>query len=190
MDPTYFTTPEQLRAWLEEHHETADELVVGMHKVKSGIPSIRWEELVDEVLCFGWIDGQGRSIDEERRQIRITPRRKGSIWSKRNLGRVEMLRAEGRMRPAGEAAFAARKEARSGVYSFERDEPAVLTPDQEAQFRAHPEAYAWFTAQAPSYQRTAIHLVVSAKREETRARRLAELIDCSARGVKIKALSY
>lgn len=144
---------------------------------------------MDEVLCFGWIDGQGRKIDDDRRQIRITPRRKGSIWSARNVARVEALRSEGRMTPAGEAAFAARRTDRTGVYSHERAEEARLTPEQEAQFRANEAAWAWFTTTAPpSYRRTALHLVVSAKREETRARRLAELIECSARGERIKQL--
>lgn len=188
MEPVFFTTPAELRAWLAEHHASADELIVGMWKKHTGRPTITWEELVDEVLCFGWIDGQGRKIDDDRRQIRITPRRKGSIWSARNVARVEALRAEGRMTAAGEAAFAVRTADRTGVYSHERAAEAALTPAQEAEFRAHPDAYAWFTAQAPSYRRTALHLVVSAKREETRARRLAELIECSARGERIKQL--
>lgn len=188
MEPIFFTTPAELRAWLEEHHATANELVVGMWKRHTGRPTITWEELVDEVLCFGWIDGQGRKIDDDRRQIRITPRRKGSIWSARNVARVEALRSEGRMTAAGEAAFAARRADRTGVYSHERAEDAQLTPEQEAQFRANPAAWAWFEQAAPSYRRTALHLVVSAKREETRARRLAELIACSARGERIKQL--
>lgn len=188
MEPTFFATAAELRAWLEEHHATADELVVGLWKKHTGRPTITWEELVDEVLCFGWIDGQGRKIDDERRQIRITPRRKGSIWSARNVARVEALRSEGRMTAAGEAAFAARRADRTGVYSHERAEDAQLTPEQEAQFRANAAAWAWFEQAAPSYRRTALHLVVSAKREETRARRLAELIACSARGERIKLL--
>ena len=188
VEPTFFATPGELRAWLEEHHDTARELVVGLFKKHTGKQGLSWEQLVDEVLCFGWIDGQGRRIDDERHQIRITPRRPGSIWSTRNMERMEVLRAEGRMRAAGEAAYARRKEERSGVYSHEREEPAQLSPEQEALFRAHPEAWQWFTAQAPSYQRTAIHLVVSAKREETRTRRLDDLIACSSEGLRIKQL--
>jgi uncharacterized protein YdeI (YjbR/CyaY-like superfamily) len=188
MEPVFLATPEELRAWLEEHHETAPELVVGLHKKHTGKQGLSWEQLVDEVLCFGWIDGQGRRIDDERHQIRITPRRPGSIWSTRNIARMEALRAEGRVHPAGEAAYAERREERSGVYSHERDSPAQLAPEQEARFRAHPEAWRWFLAQAPSYQQAAIHHVMRAKRDETRARRLADLIVCSGEGLRIKQL--
>lgn len=188
MEPRFLATPEELRAWLEEHHDTAPELVVGLYKKHTGKQGLSWEQLVDEVLCFGWIDGQGRRIDDERHQIRITPRRPGSIWGTRNVTRMEALRAEGRPRPAGEAACAERKEERSGVYYHERDSPAQLSPEQETRFRAHPEAWAWFIAQPPSYQRAATHLVVSAKREEARARRLADLIACSGEGLRITQL--
>lgn len=188
MEPTFLASPEALRAWLEEHHDTASELVVGLYKKHSGKQGLSWEQLVDEVLCFGWIDGQRRRIDDERHQIRITPRRPGSIWSIRNVQRMEALRAQGRVHPAGEATYAARQAERSGLYAHERESPAQLSPDQEARFRAHPEAWAWFAAQAPSYQRAAIHLVVSAKREETRVRRLGDLIASSGEGRRVKSL--
>jgi len=188
VDPVFFRSPEELRAWLEEHHATARELIVGLHKKHTGRQGLSWEQLVDEVLCFGWIDGQGKRIDDERHQIRITPRRSGSIWSTRNIERMAVLRAEGRVRPAGEAAFEARTDDRSGVYSHERDTPARLPPAEEARFHEHADAWAWFSAQAPSYQRIAIHLVMSAKREETRTRRLDDLIACSAEGLRIKQL--
>jgi uncharacterized protein YdeI (YjbR/CyaY-like superfamily) len=188
MEPRFFATPQELRAWLEAHHGTESELVVGLWKKASGRGGITWEQLVDEVLCFGWIDGVGGRIDEDARKIRITPRKKGSTWSNRNVARVEALRAEGRMTEAGEQAFAARREDRSGTYSFERTEEARLTPEQEAVFRADEGAWAWFQAQPPGYRRTALHLVVSAKREETRERRLRQLIACSAAGERIPQL--
>jgi uncharacterized protein YdeI (YjbR/CyaY-like superfamily) len=188
MEPVFFDSPDDLRAWLDEHHETASELIVGMYKKSTGRQGLSWAQLVDEVLCVGWIDGQGKRIDDERHQIRITPRRPGSIWSTRNIARMEALRAEGRVRPAGHAAFEARTADRSGVYSHERETPARLPPAEETRFRQHAEAWTWFSAQAPSYRRIAIHLVMSAKREETRARRLDDLIACSAEGVRIKQL--
>lgn len=182
MEPIFFRGPAELRDWLEENHAGADELFVGAWRKGAGQPTLSWEEIVDEALCYGWIDGIRRSIGDDRWVIRLTPRRKGSNWSNRNIGRVEALRSEGRMRPAGEAAFAARSDDRSGVYSFEQRDTAALTPEQEAEFRAEPDAWAWFSAQAPSYRKTAIFWVVSAKRPETRARRLATLIADSKAG--------
>jgi uncharacterized protein YdeI (YjbR/CyaY-like superfamily) len=179
VDPIFFRSPAELRDWLDEHHERADELYVGAWKKGTGQLSLTWEEIVDEALCVGWIDGVRRPVDGDRWAIRLTPRRKGSNWSNRNIGRVAALRAADRMRPAGEAAFEARREDRSGVYSFEQRENAALNPDEERQFKAEPEAWTWFSAQAPSYRRTAIFWVVSAKRPETRARRMATLIEDS-----------
>jgi len=179
MEPIFFRGAAELRDWLAEHHRTADEVFVGAWKKGTGQPSLTWEEIVDEALCVGWIDGIRRSVGGDRWVIRLTPRRKGSNWSNRNIGRVEALRAEGRMRPAGQAAFEARREARTGVYSFESRDEAALTPEQERQFEAQMEAWEWFNAQAPSYRKTAIFWVASAKRPETQARRLANLIDDS-----------
>ena len=181
-DALYPRSPAELRDWLDEHGATADELFVGAWRKSAGKPTVSWEEIVDEALCFGWIDGIRRSVGDDRWVIRLTPRRPGSNWSNRNIGRVEALLAEGRMRPAGEAAFAARREDRSGVYSFESRNEAALTPEQEARFRAEPEAWTWFGAQSPSYRRTAIYWVVSAKRAETRGRRLETLIADSKAG--------
>ncbi|HEU4920495.1 MAG TPA: YdeI/OmpD-associated family protein [Candidatus Limnocylindrales bacterium] len=189
MEPIYFRGPAELRDWLDANHQTADEVYVGAWKKGTGRPSLTWEEIVDEALCFGWIDGVRRPVDGDRWAIRLTPRRKGSNWSDRNIGRVEALRAEGRMRPAGEDAFAARREDRSGVYSFEQRRELVLAQDEEARFRAEPAAWAWFSAQAPSYRRTAIFWVVSAKRPETRERRLATLIEDSAAGRDVKPIA-
>jgi uncharacterized protein YdeI (YjbR/CyaY-like superfamily) len=189
MEPIYFRGPAELRAWLEANHETGGEVYVGAWKKGTGRPSLTWEEIVDEALCVGWIDGVRRPVDGDRWAIRLTPRRKGSNWSDRNIGRVEALRAEGRMRAAGEAAFAARREERPGVYSFEQRKELTLTPDEEARFRAETAAWAWFSGQAPSYRRTATFWVVSAKRPETRERRLATLIEDSAAGRDVKPIA-
>ena len=189
MEPTYFATPAEFRAWLEEHHADADELLIGFHKKASGRPSITWPESVDEALCFGWIDGVRRGVDADSYSIRFTPRRKRSIWSTVNVKRARELIESGRMTPAGLAAFEARTEERSGVYSFERAEEPRLDGEREARFRANPGAWEWFHAQPPWYRRAALHWVLSAKREETRERRLATLIEDSAAGRTVKPLT-
>jgi uncharacterized protein YdeI (YjbR/CyaY-like superfamily) len=179
---TPFAAPEQLRAWLEANHATAAELWVRLARKGSGIPSITWPELVDEVLCFGWIDGHAKGIDDVWRRQRITPRKRGSTWSARNVARAEALIAEGRMRPAGLAAFQARREDRTAVYTYERDGHVVLPPAYEQRLRADAEAAAFLDRQVPSYRRTVFAWVARAKQESTRERRLAQLIECSARG--------
>ena len=185
----FFEKPEDLRAWLEEHHETETELLVGLRRKGSGLPSITWPELVDQVLCFGWIDGVRKGVDDESYSIRITPRKRGSNWSAVNIRRVGELRAAGLMRPAGEAAFARRSAERSAIYSYEQRSEAVLDADQEALFRADPAAWRFFCDQPAGYRRTAVHWVVRAKREETRRRRLATLIADSAAGRRLKHLT-
>jgi uncharacterized protein YdeI (YjbR/CyaY-like superfamily) len=185
----FFSTPEELHAWLEEHHATATELWVGFYKKATGRRSLTWSEVVDEALCFGWIDGKAQRIDEHRYRQRLTPRRRSSNWSAINIAKVAELRAQGRMTPAGEAAFAARRDDRSEVYSYERRNEAALDAEQEATFRANPPAWEWFGAQSPSYKTLATFWVVSAKRPETRARRLATLIECCADGRRVPALS-
>ena len=189
MEPTFFATPAEFRAWLEEHHADRRELLVGFYKTGSGRPSITWPESVDEALCFGWIDGVRRGIDGDSYSIRFTPRRPGSIWSTANVKRARELIELGRMTPAGLAAFEARKEERSGVYSYEQREDARLDAAQEARFRASPRAWEWFEGQPPWYRRAALHWVASAKREETRERRLATLIEDSAHGRTVKPLT-
>ncbi len=187
-EPIFFTTPAEFRAWLEEHHDSEDELRVGMWKKSSGEQGLSWEEVVDEVLCFGWIDGRLNRIDDRSHMIRVTPRRSRSIWSNRNVERVKALEAEGRMTDAGRRAFALRSEERTGVYSAERQKEAKLEPAQEKRFRANRKAWEFFESQAPSYRRTALHLVVSAKKPETRERRLDRLIADSAAGQRLKEL--
>jgi uncharacterized protein YdeI (YjbR/CyaY-like superfamily) len=189
MDPVYFAVPTEFRTWLEANHSNETSLVVGFHKVDSGVPSMTWAEAVDEALCFGWIDGVTRGIDDKRYAIRFTPRKPGSIWSKRNIERIEVLRQEGRLRPAGEEAFRKRREDRSGIYSFEQDEEPVFPDEFNAHLEANPDARAFFESQAPWYRRAATHWVVSAKREATRERRMTQLIEDSAAGRRIKPLS-
>jgi uncharacterized protein YdeI (YjbR/CyaY-like superfamily) len=187
--PTFFVTPAHFRAWLEAHHATKKELVVGFHKKGSGKPSITWPESVDEALCFGWIDGVRHSFGADAYTIRFTPRKPTSIWSAINVDKVAALIRLGKMREAGLRAFALRTAAKTGVYSFERHQPAKLTARQEKVLRANAKAAAFFDAQPPGYRRIAIHWVVSAKQEQTRERRLAQLIADSAAERRIGLLA-
>ena len=189
MEPRFFATPQDFRAWLEEHHSDAGELLVGYYKKGSGRPSITWPESVDEALCFGWIDGIRRRIDDESYSIRFTPRRARSIWSAVNIARAGELIAEGRMTPAGLAAFEVRDEARSAIYSYEQRRKAKLEPEQEARLRADPAAWEWFQSRPPSWRQGAIYWITSAKKPETRERRLATLIEDAAAGRMPKALT-
>lgn len=187
MKPRYFKSAAGFRAWLAAHHASETELVVGYHKVGTGEPSMTWAESVDEALCYGWIDGIRRRVDEARYCIRFTPRRPTSIWSAVNIRRVAALEKAGRMRAAGRRAFAARRENRSGVYSFEQ-RAAGLDAAGEAAIRRNRKAHAYWRGEAPSYRKAASWWVMSAKRPETRARRLAQLIaDCAA-GLRIKEM--
>jgi uncharacterized protein YdeI (YjbR/CyaY-like superfamily) len=178
-DVIFFRAPAELRAWLEANHATAPELWVGVRRRADDPDAPDWGDIVDELLCYGWIDSVLMPC-EGGRAIRTTPRRKGSIWSARNVGRIEALRAEGRMQLAGEAAFALRTVERTGVYSFER--AAQLDAASEAALRAVPGAWEFHQRQPPGYQRSAAHWVMSAKRPETRAQRLAILAAESAAG--------
>lgn len=182
--PRYFKTPKDFRAWLEMNHATATELLVGFYKKDSGKPSITWPESVDEALAFGWIDGVRKSLGAEVYTIRFTPRKPASIWSAVNVKRVAELTAQGRMAPAGLAAFARRDEKRSAIYSYER-QTATLDGDSLKIFRAEKEAWAFFNAQAPYYVRVATYWIVSAKKPETRARRLVKLIEHSRQRQRI-----
>jgi uncharacterized protein YdeI (YjbR/CyaY-like superfamily) len=186
--PIFFAAPEEFRAWLEEHHATASELLAGFHKKSTGRPTMTWTESVREALCFGWIDGIRRSLGDESYTVRFTPRKPRSNWSSRNVRHVEELIREGLMTPAGLAAYEARTPERTGVYAFEQRHAARLEPEQEERFRADLKAWEFFQAQPASYRQTAIYWVVSAKREETRARRLATLISDSAAGRRLARL--
>jgi uncharacterized protein YdeI (YjbR/CyaY-like superfamily) len=189
MNPTFFATPADLRAWFEAHHNQTLELWVGYFKKDSGKPSITWPESVDQALCFGWIDGVRKGIDDISYMIRFTPRKPKSIWSAVNIKRAQELTAMGLMQPAGLRAFEARLEAKSAVYAYEqRDAPELDARDTET-FRANAKAWDYFQSQAPSYQRAAIWWVISAKKEETRLKRLATLMADSEQGRTIPALT-
>jgi uncharacterized protein YdeI (YjbR/CyaY-like superfamily) len=189
MKPTYFAIPDEFRAWLGEHHADETELWVGYYKKGSGRPSLTWPETVDEALCFGWIDGVRKSVDEESYAIRFTPRRVRSIWSAVNVKRVQELTDRGRMRPAGLKAFAERDEERSGVYAHEQGASAELGAEFEELFRANEAAWTFFQTQPAGYRKTATWWVVSAKKDETRRKRLGILIEDSAQGRTIRPLT-
>ena len=189
MKPIFFAGAAEFRAWLERHHDDTDELLLGVYRKSSGAPGITRPEAVDEALCFGWIDGKGQRIDDRRYTIRFTPRRKGSNWSSVNVKRVGELKRLGRMHPAGLAEFKARRKDRSGIYSYEQRHKASLAAPDERRFRANKKAWSFFQARPAGYRTTAIWWVVSAKREETRDRRLATLIDDSEHGRTIAPLT-
>ena len=183
--PLFFTTPQAFRAWLALHAAVASELIVGFQKRASGRPSMTWPESVDEALCVGWIDGVRTRIDEHTYKIRFSPRKPTSIWSAINIARVAELERAGRMTAAGLAAFARRREDRSRTYAYEQSRTATLEEHELAAFRRHAAAWAFFERQAPSYRRVALWNVVSAKRPETRQRRLANLIAASGKARRL-----
>jgi uncharacterized protein YdeI (YjbR/CyaY-like superfamily) len=184
-EPVYFACAGEFRDWLARHHASASELIVGFHKLDSGVPSMTWPESVDEALCYGWIDGVRKRIDDLRYQIRFTPRKAGSNWSAINIQKVADLTAAGRMQLPGLAAFAQRSEDKSRIYAYEK-RPAELIEPYASLFRAHTEAWDLFQAQPPSYRRTLTWWVISAKQEATRHKRLRQLIDASAAGRRVE----
>lgn len=177
--PRFFATPAALRAWLARHHDSVRELWVGYYRKDSGRRSITWPESVDEALCYGWIDGIRKKVDEISYKVRFTPRRPKSAWSNVNIARVEVLTREGRMQSAGLAAFARREESNSSRYSFENRRHAKLSAADEEIFRRDSAAWKFFAAQPPGYRRIAAWYVISAKRAETRQRRLERVIATS-----------
>jgi uncharacterized protein YdeI (YjbR/CyaY-like superfamily) len=186
-EPTFFATQDDWRAWLAANHASADELLVGFHKTKTGRGGLTYRQAVDEALAFGWIDAV-RGGGEETWTIRFTPRKARSIWSQVNIKRVAELTALGRMHASGLTVFAARDAKLQNRYSFENRDAALAPADAKA-FRANKAAWRWFEAMPPSYRRPAVWWVVSAKQEATRARRLATLIADSAAGRKLKHLT-
>jgi uncharacterized protein YdeI (YjbR/CyaY-like superfamily) len=179
--PRFFKTADDLRAWLEKNHDKADELWVGLYRKSSGKPSVTWPEVVEQALCFGWIDGIRKGIDDRSYMNRLTPRRPGSTWSTKNIDTVRRLKRRKLMAPAGLKAFEARDEKRQGIYSYEgRDIP--MNPAFTRRLKANKKAWEYFSNAAPSYRRTATYWVMSAKKEETRLRRLKQLIETSAKG--------
>jgi uncharacterized protein YdeI (YjbR/CyaY-like superfamily) len=185
METRFFETPDEFRAWLAENHGTATEIGVVLHRKASGKPTMTWSDAVDQALCFGWIDGIARRLDQTSRVQRFTPRKPKSNWSAVNIKKVGELTAKGLMTPAGLAAFARREEARSGVYSYENRHLAALEAGREALFRTNAAAWEFFSKQPPSYRQTAIYWVMNAKRDETRSARLAKLIEVSAGGRRL-----
>jgi uncharacterized protein YdeI (YjbR/CyaY-like superfamily) len=184
----FFPTPADFRTWLEAHHDKLREQFVGFHKKSSGKPSITWPESVEVALCFGWIDGVRKSLDETSYTIRFTPRKPTSTWSSININLVRKLTKQGLMRPAGLKAFAARSEKKSGIYAYEQRKSARFTREQEKQFRSYKPAWDFFRSQAPWYQRVCTYWVISAKREETKLKRLCELIGHSQNQRRIPRL--
>lgn len=185
----YFKSPSDFRAWLEKNHATKTELLVGFFRVTTGKPSLTWPQSVDQALCFGWIDGVRRSVDETRYTIRFSPRKPRSNWSKINIAKVAALRTAGLMHSAGEKAYAAREEKRSGVYSFEQEKPMELSAEYLKRLKANWKAWDFFQAQAPYYRRVSAFWVMSAKREETREKRITTLIADSARSRRVGVLA-
>jgi len=182
--PTYFPSPAAFRAWLERHHASADELWVGFYKVGSGKRSITWPESVDEALCFGWIDGVRKSIDEFSYVIRFSPRKAGSIWSGVNIKRAQTLIERGLMRPAGLKAYQARKENKSGIYSYEQRSVDLPEPYNRL-VKANAAAWNFLQTQPAYYRKTVCWWIVSAKMETTRLKRLEKLMAHSARGERL-----
>lgn len=185
--PKYFKTPADFRRWLEAHHASADELWVGFHKKASGKLSLTWPESVDEALCFGWIDGLRKSVNDASYMIRFTPRRPNSTWSAVNTRRARVLIRDGRMQTAGLRAFRRREAAKTGLYAFE-NRPTELPASYLRRLKANPQAWAYYRAQPPGYRRTVSWWILSAKKEETRLRRLEQLIEDSGRNRPVPPL--
>lgn len=189
MKPRFFSTQAKFRAWLEKNHDKSQELWVGYYKKGSGKPSITWPESVDEALCFGWIDGIRKGLDELSYTIRFTPRKPRSTWSAVNIKRARQLIDLGLMHPAGWRAYEARSDEKSAIYSYEQRHAGKLDPGYERQFKANGKAWEYFQAQPPSYRKAAIWWVISAKKEDTRQKRLARLIEDSQNGRTIPPLT-
>lgn len=184
--PKFFPNTQAFRRWLEANAGSAAELIVGYHKVATGRPSISWSESVDEALCFGWIDGVRKRIDEETYQIRFTPRRPTSIWSAVNIAKFEKLLTEGRMTPAGIAAFENRTEAKSVVYAYEQELQAELSPTELREFKRDKAAWRIFESSPPSHKKVVLHWVCGAKKPETRRRRFTKLLEACAAGRRLR----
>jgi len=187
MQPKFFTSPEKFRAWLERNHDGATELLIGFHQKSSGKKSVTYAEALDEALCFGWIDGVRKNLNETSYTIRFTPRKPKSIWSNVNVKHVERLQKEGRMHRAGLEAYERRAPERTGIYSFE-NAPRELPPEYEKTFRQNKAAWKFFQEQPPGYKRLMVFRTVSGKKEETRLRRLKQLIESSEKGERMGIL--
>lgn len=188
MEVRFFETPAQWRAWLEANHATATEVEVGFRRKATGLPTMTWSEAVDEALCFGWIDGVRRSLGDEAYTIRFTPRRRGSIWSKVNVERFHALKSDGLMTEAGERAYEENKH-KSGLYAYEKP-LASLAGEEDERFRRHKAAWAYWEAQPAGYRKTVLNWITTAKKPETRAKRLTMLIEDCAAGRRIAGYDW
>jgi uncharacterized protein YdeI (YjbR/CyaY-like superfamily) len=187
MAPTFFPTPEDFRKWLHENHDKEKDLWVGYYKKATKIPSITWPQSVGEALCYGWIDGLRKSIDDKSYKIRFTPRRPNSHWSQVNLKMVKELIENGKMQPAGRKVYEERNPEKEQLFSYER-QAVQLTDEYLKQIKAIPAAWAFFKKMPPGYQKQTAHWVMAAKREATRQRRLKLLIESAAEGKRIPPL--
>ncbi len=185
MEPIFFQNQFELREWLQKNHETETQLIIGLYKKGTEKENISWSQVVDQALCFGWIDGVGKKIDDERWQIRITPRKPNSIWSKVNIAKIKVLTENNLMHPKGIQAFAIRKEEKSGIYSFE-NEQQELSPEFQKRFLENKKAWDFFQSQPPGYKKNALHHVMTAKQRITREKRFVELLNDSENQLRIK----
>lgn len=184
MSPIFFKNQSEFRQWLEKNHATETQLLVGYYKVETGKPCMTWSQSVDQALCFGWIDGIRKKVNEESYCIRFTPRKRISKWSNINIAKVKELTSKGLMHHAGLESFSHCKEANSGVYSFENDFK-TLPQEFEEIFRGNKGAWEYYSAQSPSYRKMVAHWILSAKRKETQIKRLEELIQVSSRNERL-----
>lgn len=184
--PVFFETPDAFRTWLTRHGGAASELIVGFHKVATGTLSLTWSQAVDEALCFGWIDGIRRRIDDASYSIRFTPRRSGGIWSAVNIAKMVRLEAEKRVTPAGATAFALRTEAKSAIYSHEQESIAELRPSEKAEFERGSVGWAFFQSTPAGYRKRVLHWVTTSKKEQTRRERLAKVMEACASGERLR----
>ena len=184
--PKFFKTPQHFHDWLAAHAASELELLVGFYKIGSGPPSMTWSESVDEALCYGWIDGVRKRVDDTAYNIRFTPRKTTSIWSAININKVKDLQQQGRITPAGEKAFSHRTEAKSRIYAFEQTECAELSAEERIAFKREKTAWVYFEACPPGYKKQMLHRITTVKRAETRAARLAKLVQACKKGERIQ----
>jgi uncharacterized protein YdeI (YjbR/CyaY-like superfamily) len=184
--PKFFKSAQAFGSWLQTNAAIADELLVGFYKVGSGQPSMTWPQAVDEALCYGWIDGVRRRLDDVSYSMRFTPRRRGSIWSAVNIAKYQALQAQGRITPAGVQAFAQRTDGKTAIYAYEQAHTAELSAQEQAAFGRDVAAWAYFEACPAGYKKVMLHWVTTAKKPETRAARLAKLVDACRSGVRLR----
>jgi uncharacterized protein YdeI (YjbR/CyaY-like superfamily) len=184
--PKFFKTAQPFVRWLQANAGIADELLVGFYKVDSGHPSMTWPQAVDEALCFGWIDGVRRRLDDVSYSVRFTPRRRGSVWSAVNIAKYQALQAQGRIMPAGALAFAQRTDGKTAIYAYEQAHTAELSAQEQAAFGRDAAAWAYFEACPAGYKKVMLHWVTTAKKPETRVARLAKLIEACGTGVRLR----